>query len=347
MIFNELTIELADANWQGYLASRQYVDLMVVRAGDYHNYMRHKCRYLGIKNAARGGCWALIRRSKLYKFNKQQCFLGACRGGHLDIVTWLIEEKKLTDVWDAGLIQAIKGNHLSIFSYLLDKMHMHMHMRCNIGHNAITVAYKVGNHSMINILESISIYKYISISDKLRYAMIGKHTDIIYDLLSKLDPDNKKLDGYSMGINGDVLLLKTLELNGYSLDHVACYLGALVANNDEMIAHCTNITGLGISQVISFASACEVGRLWMVQEIIQKFINHPIDYNMGLWLACSKGHTSVVSYLLTHFTYKIYALIEAKDRATKKYRFDIVDLIDVVIASTQEPINVPQQHITD
>ncbi len=61
---------------------------------------------------------------KIRKFNKMNLYwdwglYGACEGGHMDIVRFLIE--KGADQWDWGLSYACRGGHMEIVKLMIEK----------------------------------------------------------------------------------------------------------------------------------------------------------------------------------------------------------------------------------
>lgn len=340
-VFNELTVELADKNWQGYLAQGGYVERLIHWKGDYHNFKRHNCRYLGPKNAARGGCWALLRKSKLYLSNKTKALIGASRGGHLDMVKWLVETKKANNSWRLALIAAIKGNHMPVITYYLDhwfnRDNINSHLT-NQSSDILDAAYYVGNQEVINRIELIFQYAKNNDLTRINASIRGNHIDRTYKLLQSNDRDNM-ISGESVGINGSIQLLEDLQAKGYHIDIVWCLVGAYKANNREMIEYCLPLRQALEGRpwhIIPIQDACRYGYVWLLEEVLRgkTYCNYAGSICDGLETACAAGNASIVSYLLDNYIFGSGTLTRVRSITIKKYRFDITDLLDKAMKLT-------------
>ena len=271
---------------------RTFCNLSVISDWNNKKYCMNLIRGVGIEDSTarinvRGGCysgsWRIINYAlKHDKYKLIKGFDLACRGGHIDIVKFLIEKDLVPIIdtippdratikkydFDNGLGNACMKNHTDIINLLLEKG-----ANINIG---INIASQYGHLELVRMLlakcETLTTELY---SHFLHWACSGGHINVVKFLIEKS----------KMTVDWDDCLLNT------------CYAGCgsiTGIDHKEQILLVKYCITHGASNLIGgFMNACAGGQLELVNMFLEKQITY--DWNNAMKNVCDNGISCINS----------------------------------------------------
>lgn len=267
---------------------------------DLNEYSIENKLFDGLYYTYKGGNNIIINTVKNNKiFPTEETYIalaGACRGGHVHLITSLLEKDK--EYWDQKpfginhytwpLNDACGGGHIEVA-----KLMINLGAELNNFYH-LSFACKSGNIELVKLLLELNIFDEYSIQFACEY----NHLDIIELLILKCN------NNYNYGLYG------------------ACKSGNLLLIQ-RMIELGANDFNYG------FKGACSGGNLNLVKKMIEYGAD---DYNEGFINACTYGHDHIVEYLLKiRYLYSIDILNKSFILA---YEYKYIKIIKKILKSS-------------